>query len=270
MNKFSVSERRACRATGFPLATVRYKSRSNGNEELLQCMREFSKQYPRYGHRRLHSLLLKEGHRANHKKTARLYYKVLKFQLRRKKRMKRLGSKDKPLHCHPVMPNEVWAMDFVSDQLMNGRRIRGLTVIDTFSRFCHGVELDTSITGNAVVRVLNRQCSLTGYPRAITVDNGPEFTSKAVRNWASKHRVELCYSRPGKPTDNAFIESFNGKFRDEFLNANCFTSLSSARRLADTWKEEYNCYRPHSALGMMSPSEFLKNQQGVDTLDLIA
>ena len=270
MSKFSVSERRACRATGFPLATVRYKSRSNDNKELLQRMAELGKQYPRYGHRRVHSLLLKAGHRVNHKKTARLYYNVLQLQLRRKKRMKKFRSKDKPFHCHPMMPNEVWAMDFVSDQLLNGRRIRGLTMIDTFSRYCHGIELDTSITGNGVVRVLDRVCASFGYPRAITVDNGPEFTSQAVRGWALRHRVELRFSRLGKPTDNPFIESFNGKFRDEFLNANCFTSLSSARMLADTWREEYNCDRPHSALGMVSPSEFLRSQQGVNTLGLIA
>ena len=270
MSKFSVSERRACRATGFPLATVRYRERKNNNDELSQRMRELGDKYPRYGHRRLHSLLVKEGHKVNHKRTARLYYSVLRLQLRRKKRMKKLRLKEKPSPCRPAMLNEVWAMDFVSDQLLNGRRIRGLTIIDVFSRYCHGAELDTSITGNGVVRVLDRVCMLHGYPRAITVDNGPEFTSRVVRSWAARHRVELRFSRPGKPTDNAFVESFNGKFRDEFLNANCFTSLLSARKLAEAWRNEYNCDRPHSALGMMSPSEFLRKQQGVNTLDLIA
>ena len=154
-----LSERRACRATASPLATVRYKSRSNDNKELVQRMAERGKQSPRYGHRRLHSLLLKESHRANHKKTARLYCKVLQLQLRRKKRMNKFRSQDKPFHCHPMLPNEVWAMDFVSDQLMNGRRIRSLTMIDTFSRYCHGIELDTSITGNGVVRVMDRACA---------------------------------------------------------------------------------------------------------------
>ena len=270
MSKFRVSERRSCRATGFPLATIRYRSRSNDNGELLKRMRDLGEKYPRYGHRRLHSLLIKEGLKANHKKTARLYYSVLGLQLRRKKNRKKIRLSEKPSPSHPSVLNEVWAMDFVSDQLLNSRRIRGLTIIDVFSRYCHGVELDTSITGGAVVRILDMICAFYGYPRAITVDNGPELTSRVVRSWAGKHRVELSYSRPGKPTDNPFIESFNGKFRDEFLNANCFTSLSLARKLADAWREEYNCKRPHSALGMVSPSEFLRNQHGVNTLDLIA
>ena len=270
MSKFRVSERHTCRATGFPLATIRYRSRSDDNGALLKRMRELGEKYPRYGHRRLHSLLVKEGFRVNHKKTARLYYSVLGLQLRRKKSRKKIRLSEKPSPSRPSMHNEVWAMDFVSDQLLNNRRIRGLTIIDVFSRYCHGVELDTSITGIAVVRVLDRIGAFCGYPRAITVDNGPEFTSKAMRSWAGRHRVELRYSRPGKPTDNPFIESFNGKFRDEFLNTNCFMSLSLARKLADAWREEYNCRRPHSALGMVAPSEFLRKQQGVNTLDLIA
>ena len=270
MTKFSISERRACRVTGFSLATVRYRGRKGNDSELLSRMQALGNKYPRYGHRRLHHLLIKEGCRVNHKKTARLYYAVLKLQLRRKKRAKKSICKDKPSPICPVKPNEVWAMDFVADQLLNGKRIRGLTVIDVFSRYCHGAELDSSITGNGVVRVLDRACSSHGYPRAIMVDNGPEFTSRAVRSWAARHRVELRFSRPGKPTDNAFVESFNGKFRDEFLNTNCFTNLLSARELADAWKKAYNCERPHSALGMLSPSEFLRNKHGVNTVDLIA
>lgn len=270
MNKFSISERRACRVTSVPIATVRYKSRSNDNEGLLQCMLELSKKHPRYGHRRLHSLLLMKGYKVNHKKTARLYYKVLQLQLRKKKRTKKLNPRVNPLQRRPTKSNEILAMDFVSDQLMDGRRIRCLTVIDTFSRFCHVVEFDTSITSEGVIRLLDNQCSLVGYPSAITVDNGPEFTSKVLRSWASKHRVELLYSRPGTPTDNPFIESFNGKFRDEFLNANCFISLSEARSMAEAWKREYNYERPHSAIGMIAPSEFLKHKCGVNILDLIA
>lgn len=261
MDRHSISERRACRVAGFPLATMRYKS-CRDDSNLLQRMGELARKHPSYGHRRLHTLLLREGNKVNHKRTARLYYEVLKLSRERKKVRKKFRPVATPPVSCPSSPNEVWAMDFVSDQLLDGRRIRGLTVIDVFSRHCHRVEFDTSLTGARVTQTLDQICADGGYPRAIKVDNGPEFTSKALGTWAGRRRVGLQFSRPGKPTDNAFIESFNGRLREEFLNMHVFTTISAAREMVEGWRTEYNTVRPHSALGMRSPMEFVRQYVG--------
>lgn len=270
IDKYSVSERRACRVLDFPLATFRYKCHPRDDSKLIETIKQLIVDRYSYGFPRIHYELRKQGFQDNHKRIARIYYDVLK--LAKNKRVKR---KVKSCHarCEPSRascPHEIVAMDFVSDEVRTGaRRIRGLTVIDTHSRYCYAIEMDTSITGERVVRVLDRIFSQHGFPRMITVDNGPEFTSKAMSKWAYKNNVKLSFSRPGTPTDNPFIESFNGRFRDECLNAHWFLDLKDAREKIETWRVEYNVNRPHSSLGMMSPQSFLDNYRKESASGLI-
>lgn len=260
IGQYSVSERRACRVLDFPLATFRYKGNPRDDSKLAKAIDLLSKEYHSYGFPRIHHTLRKRGFQDNHKRTARIYYKVLKMgkDHRVKRKIKSCQARCKLNRA--TYPNEIVAMDFVSDEVCAGaRRIRGLTVIDTYSRYCHAIEIDTSITGKRVVRILDKIFRQIGFPSMITVDNGPEFTSNAMSKWAYENKVRLSFSRPGTPTDNPFIESFNGRFRDECLNAHWFLDLKDAREKTETWRIEYNVERPHSSLGMMSPQSFLDN-----------
>jgi putative transposase len=156
----------------------------------------------------------------------------------------------------PERPNQRWSMDFVQDQLADGRRFRTLTIVDSFTRECPALEVDTSLGGKRVARVLDRLAFLRGLPEAITIDNGPEFTSNALDEWAYRNNVKLDFIRPGKPIENAYIESFNGKFRDECLNDNWFLSLEDARKIVEAWRIDYNRHRPHSSLDNLTPMEY--------------
>lgn len=191
----------------------------------------------------------------NHKKTERLYQEE-QLSLRTKKR-KKLAAHLRVSMAEADRPNQHWSMDFVSDAFMQGRRFRVLTIVDDYSRECPALEVDTSIGGARVVRVLDRLAIMHGLPEAITIDNGPEFTGKALDEWAYRKGVKLNFIAPGKPTENAYIESFNGRFRDEYLNSNWFSSLSEARQKIEGWRIEYNTFRPHSSLGDKTPSEFV-------------
>jgi len=162
----------------------------------------------------------------------------------------------------PARVNERWSMDFVSDGLSNGRRFRTLNIIDDFSRECPVIEVDTSLPGTRVVRILERLAETRGLPQAIVVDNGPELISKALDEWAYRNRVRLHFIEPGKPVQNAFVESFNGKFRDECLNEHWFTSLADAQQIIEAWRIDYNTKRPHSALAYATPEEFASRYQG--------
>lgn len=275
IDKYSVSERRACRAVCVPLSTFRYKANPRDESELAKTIKQLTDtdEYHSYGHPRVHHTLRKLGFKDNHKRTARIYYKVLKLgkDNRVKRKVKSCQARGKLRRAS--YPHEIVAMDFVSDEVRAGdgsRRIRGLTIIDTYSRLCYAIEMSTSITGERVVRVLDRVFSQWGYPKTITVDNGPEFTSKAMSKWAYRNNVKLNFSRPGTPTDNPFIESFNGRFRDECLNAHWFQNLNDAREKVEAWRNEYNVNRPHSSLGMMSPQSFLDNYRKESTLDLVS
>ena len=229
-------------------------------------MKYWAEKRPRYGHPRLHELLKRDGHKVNHKRTERLYYNVLKLGLKRKAKRKRYRCETRTPIEAPSAPNEVWSMDFISDQLSDGRRIRGLNIVDVFDRYNEGIDLDTSLSGVRVVERLKMICDESGVPKMITVDNGPEFICMALDKWAYENGVKLKFSRPGKPTDNPFIESFNGKCRDEFLNMHWFKSLSHARDEAAKWRMEYNEERPHSSLGMLTPSEFRGKYHKVTTM----
>jgi putative transposase len=206
----------------------------------------------RYGYRRIHVLLLREGWRVNVKCVYRLY-RELGLQLRNKTPKRRVKAKLRADRKPAVTTNEVWAMDFVHDQLAMGTKIRVLTIIDTFSRFSPAVEPRFRFRGADVVEALERVGRVYGFPKMIRVDQGTEFVSKDLDLWAYTRGVVLDFSRPGKPTDNAFIESFNGKFRAECLNAHWFMSLEDAREKCEAWRRDYNEVRPHSAIGNKPP-----------------
>lgn len=255
---FGLSERSACRAVGVPRATQRYVSRKEPQEPLLTRMRELATQRPRAGYRTLYRLLRREGRTANHKRVYRLY-RADGLSLRIKRRKRRAASKrEQP---PPVLrPNDCWAMDFVSDCTSDGRRFRILTLIDVCTRRAPGVVVERSIGGPRVVRFLDEVAAKLGYPKVITVDNGPEFISNALDQWAHAHGVTLHFSRPGKPVDNAFIESFNGRLREECLNTNWFYGLEDARDIIGAWLADYNEHRPHSSLAGLTPAEYERTQ----------
>ena len=249
-----VSERRACRVIPISRKAVRYElTRPQQDETLLTRLKALGEQYPRYGYLMLHSLLKAEGLVANRKRTYRLYTE-LGMQVRTKRR-KKLVRPRIPMAV-PVEPNERWSLDFVSDQLGNGRRIRILNIVDDYSRLCVGQLVDVSISGTRMVRFLDQLRELRGLPRTLVLDNGPEMTSKAMFFWSQQSGVKLHFIQPGKPTQNAFVESFNGRFRDGCLNQHWFRDLDDARRIIDAWRGHYNTTRPHSSLGYLPPAVF--------------
>lgn len=204
-------------------------------------------------------LLRREGWNVNRKRVYRLYREE-GLNLRAKRPKRRVAAAARIGRPEITGLNDCWSMDFVSDTLADGRRYRALTIVDNFSRECLGIKADQSVTGQHVVALLERICFYRGAPRTIRVDNGPEFISKALDQWAYENEVTLDFSRPGKPADNAFIESFNGSFRDECLNANWFESLTDAKAKIDAWRKEYNEFRPHSSLGDLTPRDFARKQ----------
>jgi putative transposase len=213
-----------------------------------------------YGYRRLHVLLRREGWRVNHKRVYRLYRQE-GLGLRRKPPRRRVACVKRQIRPTAEAKNECWSMDFVSDQLFDGRRLRVLTIVDNHTRESLALEAAPRIRGIEVVLVLERITREHGFPERIQVDNGPEFISKDVDRWAYWNGVELDFSRPGKPTDNAMVEAFNSRFRQECLNQHWFMSLVDAREKIEAWRTEYNHRRPHSSLGYQSPSEFAENEQ---------
>ena len=249
-----MSERQACKLVGLNRSTCRYLSRRRSDEELAEQLGRLARRRRRFGYRRLHELCRREGTMVNHKRVHRVY-RTLGLQVRKRSRKRLSRPRVEPLGA-PTAVGEQWAMDFVADGLASGRRIRALTVVDVYSRECVAIEVDLSLPSARVSRVLDRVALDRGYPKAIVVDNGPEFTSLAMDQWAADHGVELRFIAPGKPTQNAFIESFNGRFRDECLNENWFVNLQDAVETIEAWRRDYNEVRPHSALGNSTPAEF--------------
>ena len=208
-----------------------------------------------YGYKRVHVMLKREGWRDNHKRVYRLYRaEGLSLRHKRPKRNKSAQLRQ-PKHLVNSM-NEIWSMDFVSDALFDGRRLRALTIVDNFTRECLAIKVGQSLRSDDVVQTLNQILQKRGVPKTIKTDNGPEFISKEMDRWAYENGVELDFSRPGRPTDNAKVESFNGRLRQECLNANWFLSLEDAKGKIETWRTYYNESRPHSALGWVTPQEF--------------
>ena len=217
-------------------------------------MLELAAERPRYGCPRIHMLLRREGFGLNHKLTHRIYCEE-RLQVR-KRRRKRVAAAPREAIPTPDMPHVRWSMDFVSDTLADGRSLRTLNVVDDCTRTCVAIEVDVSLPGERVCRTLDRAAARYGWPGTIVMDNGPEFTGKALDQWAYERGVKLHFIHPGKPVQNAFAESFNGRFRDECLNENWFTGLGHARRVIADWREDYNTRRPHSSLGGMTPEEY--------------
>lgn len=240
------SERQACIIVGLCRSSYRYEVKPKNDTLIRDRLRELAEQRHRFGAPRLHILLRREGHLINHKRTERLYREE-GLSLRLKKRKKR-QSHLRIMQDQPERINQHWSMDFVSDNLFNGRRFRVLTVVDNFSRECPVMEADHSLTGQRVARVLDRIALVRGLPQVITVDNGPEFISKALDLWAVENKVRLRFIAPGKPVQNAFIESFNGRLRDECLNEHIFVNLHNAQQIIESWRQDYNTNRPHSSL----------------------
>lgn len=255
--RFGLSHRRACQLVQLCRATQQYRAKRKSDELLRKRMRELAEQRRRFGSPRLHIFLRREGLVQNHKRTERLYREE-GLSLRLKKRKKKVAMLRIPLPV-PQKPNEIWAMDFVSDAFFMGRRFRILTLIDLFSRECLAIEVDTSIGGARVSRVLDRVAEGRTVPAIIMTDNGPEFTGQALDEWAQRRGVKQHFIRPGKPTENAFIESFNGKFRMECLDVNWFTSLQQAREIIEAWRIDFNRVRPHSSLNDLTPEEFAES-----------
>lgn len=249
-----MSERRACKAIGSCRMTIRYASRRADDADLRERMKAIAHERRRFGYRRVLVLLKREGYVINHKKLYRLYREE-KLAVRRRGGRKRAIGTRAPMTV-PGVPNDRWSLDFVSDQLTDGRRFRILTIVDDCTRECLALVADTSLSGARVVRELDRLMIARGKPTMIVSDNGSELTSNAILAWADQARVEWHYIAPGKPMQNAFIESFNGRLRDELLNETLFTSLAQARVALGCWMVDYNGFRPHSQLGWRTPSEF--------------
>jgi putative transposase len=249
---FRVSERRACQLATVARSSYRYRSQAADQTPLRLRLRDLAATRVRYGYRRLHVLLRREGWRINHKRVYRLYREEgLGIRV---KRRKKLASACRVLPSPATKPFERWSLDFLTDSLADGRRFRVLTIVDNVSRVSPAIEVGSSITGERVVGVLERLKRMVGRPERIAIDNGPEFISKALDAWAYRNGVQLEFSRPGKPTDNAFVESFNGRFRDECLNQHWFASLEEVRQTVEAWRIDYNTERPHRALGQQTPA----------------
>ncbi len=249
-----VSQRRACNVLQVDRSTVRYRSVRIDDAELRDAIKRVSRDRRRFGYRRIHVMVEREGYRVNHKKLRRIYREE-KLQVRRRGGRKRALGTRRPMVL-PDGPNQRWSLDFVSDAFTDGRRFRILTVVDDFTRENLALIADTSLSGLRVTRELDRVIAERGQPGTIVSDNGTEFTSMAILKWVQSTGIDWHYIAPGKPTQNAFIESFNGKLRDECLNETLFSSLAEARETLEAWQEDYNRYRPHSALGNMTPREF--------------
>jgi putative transposase len=251
----TISERRACWLVGLARTVLHYEPREKvADAELTQRLVTLAHERRRFGYRRLHALIRRDGVRVNHKRVWRLYREA-GLAVRRRRRRRGVAVDREPLLV-PTAPNQVWSMDFVMDALANGRRIKCLTIVDDFTKEAIDIAADHSIPGLYVTRVLDQAVQFRGLPRAIRTDQGPEFTGRALDQWAYRHGVQLKLIAPGKPTQNAFVESFNGRFRDECLNDHWFESLNAARAVIAAWRRDYNEQRPHSSLHYRTPAEF--------------
>lgn len=255
LDRYRVGVRRACALVKQSRSVWYYQPRENDDAPLLRRIEEIAAARVRYGFRRIYVLLRREGWRANHKRVYRLYCQA-GLNLRRKRPRRRKAAAHRLERTVLTAPNQVWSMDFVADALFDGRRFRALTIVDNFTKESLAIEVDQQLKGEDVVAVMERLRHRRDLPQRIQTDNGSEFISMVMDRWAYDHGVVMDYSRPGKPTDNPFIESFNGSFRDECLNTHWFLSLDDARRKIENWRVDYNHFRTHSSIGDVPPAEF--------------
>lgn len=240
-------------------ASIRYVSHKPGERFLREKIVSIAHEKRRYGYRRIHILLRREGININHKKLFRIYRQLGLKVLKRSGRKRALGTRVVPIML--TRANQEWSLDFVHDALANGRRIRMLTIVDNFTRESIRIVVDTSLNGRRVCEELKRAIEERGSPERILSDNGTEFTSMSVLRWSKDQRIQWGYIQPGKPYQNGYIESFNGKLRDECLNENIFVNLQEAKMFVETWREEYNERRPHSSLNGKTPNEAAKEEE---------
>ncbi len=257
-DRLGYSERRICRAIGQARSSQRYRSRPSSDEHrLIAETHRLALKWPRFGYRRITALLRIDGWRVNVKRVHRLW-KAEGLQIRKKTRKRRrLGNGDNACHRHrPLGKDHVWSYDFVSDRTEGGGRLRMLCVVDEYTRECLTIEVARHFTGQDVLKILKELFTIRGQPEYLRSDNGPEFTSKAVRRWLKDAKVGTLFIEPGSPWENGYIESFNGKLRDECLNGELLLSLAVARYVVDRWRLDYNHHRPHSRLDWMTPATF--------------
>jgi putative transposase len=250
-----VSRRRSCRLMELRRSTFYYQAKPRDDGPLTDAIRKAVQERRRWGCPRVIDRLRELGWPDNHKRIERIYYREERLQVRHRRRKRRSAGEREPL-VRAARINELWSMDFMSDQLAGGRRIRLLNIVDEYTRECLRIEVDTSLNGVRVVRALEALRATRGLPERILTDNGPEFTGRAMDSWAYARGVKLQFIEPGKPTQNAYIESFNGRFRDEYLDGHWFTTLDEARQLIEADRVDYNEKRPHSSIGRMPPARF--------------
>ena len=259
MTTHALSQRRACALIGITRRSFQRAPAPDRNHQLRQRLRELAEERRRWGCPMLYLMLRREGWRANHKRVERLYREE-GLSLRRRRRRKRLSHLRVPRE-RPVAANQTWAVDFIHDSLISGRRFRAFAVLDEWSRESLAIEVDVSLSGERVTRVLERLRAVRGLPSVIRADNGPELRGRVLDQWAYGHGVRLQFIEPGKPIQNAYIESFNARLREECLNEHVFVSLDDARNKIEKWRVEYNRKRPHSSLGNLTPEEFAAEHQ---------
>jgi putative transposase len=253
MTEHRLSERQACRLLEVTRGTYRYEAVPDRNQDLRAVLIALAHEKKSYGYRRLWAVLTRRGWKVNLKRVHRLYREE-KLMARRLKRKRITGVA--PLAAHLSGPDQEWAIDFVADAIQPGRGIRILTIVDSFTRECPALLVDTSLSGQQVTRLLDRVIEQRGRPLALRCDNGPEFTSRHFIGWCEANGIALIHIQPGKPMQNGYVESFNGRFRAECLNANWFLNLKDAREKIESWRQEYNSERPHSSLAYRTPDEY--------------
>jgi putative transposase len=252
-----LSERQACRLVSCPRETMGYEPRRSDNTHIRDRLRDLAQKRLRFGWRRLNILLKREKIKMNHKRLRRIYREeCLQVRPRKKRRVRLIRGNWSPA---PMKLNEEWGLDFMEDRLLTRRKVRPLTIEDRFSREGLALDADFSLTSPRVIRTLDEIAAIRGYPDRLRVDNGPENISMAMLQWSVDHQVDLHFIDPGKPAQNAWIESFNARVRDEFLNAEAFWALPDLRDAADVWLVDYNEVRPHSSLGYLTPKEFVES-----------
>ena len=259
IERLGLSARRACKLIGLSRNTLRYEAMPDKDKELRERLKELAEQRRRSGCQLFHAIAKREGLVINHKRTERIYKEAgLALKIRRRKKRASCARVEIP---RAEKRNELWGLDFLHDSMGQGRKLKILPILDTHSKECHRIEVDRSIGGQRVTSVLSEVASIHGLSENIVIDNGPEFISNVMDEWAYTREVTLHFIRPGKPVDNAFMESFNARLREECLNLNWFRSIEHARRVIEEWRIDYNETRPHSSLGFLTPKEFAQKEE---------